>query len=103
MKRVDYSHSLTREDKIRIAFRESRGEIEDFTVQYSALIKSRWRPIMRVDTHHGYAHRHTFHFSSGEHIVNLTSPGDRLNEIFTEWSGYIRNNFEKIKNNYLNT
>lgn len=103
MKKVDYTHSLTEEDKIRIAFREKRGEIEDFTVQYSALINSRWRSIMRIDAHHGYAHQHTFHFRSTEHIVNLTSPGDRLNEVFTESSKHIKNNFEKIKRNYLNT
>lgn len=103
MKKADYSRFLTNEDKIRIKFCENRGEIEDFTVQYYALINRRWHSIMRVDAHHGYAHQHTFHFSSEEHIVNLTSQGDRLNEVFTEWSEHIGSNFEKIKRNYLNT
>lgn len=101
MKNADYSYFLSEEDKIRIAFTKKRGKIEFFIVQYSALINSRWRPIMRFDTCHGYAHKHTFHLRNKEYIIDLTKRGDILNEVFTESSSYVRQNFNKIKENYL--
>lgn len=101
MKEVDYSYLLTKEDKIRIAFRKKRGKIEYFIVQYSALINGRWRSIMRFDTCHGYAHKHTFHLKGKEYIMNLTGREDNLNEVFTKSSKYVKNNFEKIKSNFL--
>ena len=61
IKTLDYSYPLAPEDKIRICFTKNRGKVEYFIVQYSALIKGKWRSIMRFDTCHGYAHKHTFH------------------------------------------
>mgnify|MGYP000497098539 CR=1 FL=1 len=101
MKETDYSYPITEEDKIRIVFRKRRGKIEYFIVQYSALINSRWRSIMRFDTCHGYAHKHTFRLKGKEYIINLTNRGDDLNSIFTEYSNYIRKDFQKVKENFL--
>lgn len=101
MKDIDYSRFLTSEDKIRITFRKKHGKIEYFIVQYSALINSRWRAIMRFDTCHGYAHKHTFHLRSREYIINLTDKGDGLNDVFTEASIHIQMYFLKIKENFL--
>lgn len=101
MKEADYSYPLTEEDKIRIAFRKKHGKIEYFIVQYFALINSRWRSIMRFDTCHGYAHKHTFHLIRKEYIMNLTGPGDNLNEVFTQVSKYVKSDFQKIKSNFL--
>lgn len=84
MKDVNYLYYLTENDKIRIAFQKRRGKIEYFIVQYYVLINSRWRSIMRYDTCHGYAHKHTFHMNKKEYIIKLTSEGDSLNEVFTE-------------------
>ena len=101
MEKRDYTYFLTPEDKVRIAFDQSRGTIRHFIVQYSSLIKGRWRSIMRFDTCHGYAHKHTHHLASDERIVTLTAPGDRLNETFTEASAFIKDNYRNIKANYL--
>ncbi len=101
MKEPDYNLVLTEEDKIRISFTKKHGKVERFIVQYFALINSRWRSIMRVDTCHGYAHKHTYHLSGKEHLVALSKQGDDINPIFTEWSGHIRRNFNKIKQNFL--
>ena len=103
MKETNYSYLLTNEDKVKIAFRKRYGKIEYFVVQYSALINSRWRSIMRFDSYHGYAHKHTFHMRKKEHIIKLTSAEEDLNEVFTESSKFIRNNFKKIKENYIKT
>lgn len=101
MKETDYSYFLTGEDKIRIAFWKKRGEITRFIVQYSALVNSRWRAIMRIDSCHGYAHKHTFHLHNKEYAVNLTAKGESLNEVFTQSADHIKANFFKIKENYL--
>lgn len=101
MKSVDYTYLMTEEDKLRIMFVKKRGKITKFIIQYSALINSRWRSIMRVDTCHGYAHKHTFHLKDKEYIINLTAKGDDLNDVFTEWSNSIKKNFLKIKDNFL--
>jgi len=101
MKDTDYSYLLTEEDKIRISFRKKRGKIEHFRIQYYALINSRWRSIMRFDTCHGYAHKHTFHLKGKEYTMDITGPGDDLNEVFTESGKYIKTNFQKIKDNFL--
>jgi hypothetical protein len=103
MKSVDYTYDLTREDRVRIAFRKRRGQIEYFIVQYTALINGRWRSVMRFDTCHGYAHKHTFHLHDKEYIINLTERGDELNEVFTQSEEFIKRNFQIIKENYLNT
>lgn len=88
---------------MHIEFRENRGRIEHFVIQYAASVDGRWHDIMRIDTSHGYAHKHTCHLHSEEYIINLTEPGDDLNDVFTEYLEYIKENFEKIKGNYLAT
>ena len=101
MKDADYSYFLSEGDKVRIAFRKKHGKIEYFIVQYSALINNRWRSIMRFDTCHDYAHKHTLHLNHKQYVVNLTKKGDNLNEVFTESINYVKYNFRKIKENYL--
>jgi len=101
MKSVDYNYLLTKEDKLRISFVKRKGKITHFIIQYSALINSRWRSIMRIDTCHGYAHKHTFHLKNKEYIMDLTESGDDLNEVFTEYTRYVKKNFIKIKDNFL--
>ncbi|KKW01393.1 MAG: hypothetical protein UY36_C0023G0012 [Parcubacteria group bacterium GW2011_GWA1_49_11] len=53
---------------------------------------------MRIDTCHGYAHKHTLHARDKEYVVRL--PGN-LNTVFTEARGFILENYLKIKENYL--
>ena len=92
---------MTEEDKLRIMFIKKKGKITKFIVQYSSLINNRWRAIMRVDTCHNYAHKHTFRLKNKEYIMDLTAKGDDLNNVFTEWASFIKNNFSKIKDNFL--
>jgi hypothetical protein len=45
--------------------RQKNG-IAKFVVQYEALINERWRPIVRYDTSHGFAHKDIIHFRDEE-------------------------------------
>ncbi len=98
MKKVEYYRSLTKEDKIRILFEKNRGKIRHFIVQYYGLINGRWRTIMRIDTCHRFAHKHTYYLSGHQYITEWA--GD-LNKVFTEAGEFITKNFPKIRENYL--
>jgi hypothetical protein len=37
------------------------GIVTGFVVQYEALIENEWRPVVRYDTAHGFAHRDLLH------------------------------------------
>ncbi|MBI3392396.1 MAG: hypothetical protein HY039_04340 [Nitrospirae bacterium] len=37
------------------------GAIRGFVVQYEAYIKDAWRPVVRFDTMHGFAHKDVLH------------------------------------------
>jgi len=48
-------------DRLRVSAQKKRGEILEFTVQYEALIQDEWRPVVRYDTAHGFAHKDILH------------------------------------------
>lgn len=102
-KSIEYIVFLTGEDKVRILFQKHRGRISYFIVQYSALIGGRWRSILRYDTCHGYAHKHRYHLHDTQLVINLSQRGEPLNEIFTEATSDIKQNFSKIKASFLRT
>lgn len=106
MQERDYSYPLmpgSDVDILHIKFRKNRGKIEHFVIQYVTLIGGEHHEIIRFDTCHDYAHKHTFHGKSDEFIVDLTGLGDELNEVYTQSLEYIKTNFPKIKQNYLST
>ena len=44
-------------DRLRVTARKDKGEILEFVVQYETLILAEWRPVVRYDTSHGFAHK----------------------------------------------
>ena len=59
MHEIEYLFYLASEetDRLRIIARKDKGEILEFVAQYEALISGIWRPVVRYDTAHGFAHR----------------------------------------------
>jgi len=59
MHEIEYLFYLSSEesDRLRIIARKNKGEILEFVAQYEALISEEWRPVVRYDTAHGFAHR----------------------------------------------
>ncbi|KKK53372.1 hypothetical protein LCGC14_3095440, partial [marine sediment metagenome] len=57
MQEIEYILFLSSEmkDRLRVSAQKQRGEILEFTVQYEALIRDEWRPVVRYDTTHGFA------------------------------------------------
>jgi len=98
MKAPDYTNYLTPTDRVRVAFRQNRGNVEHFVVNYQALIDGRWRTVMRIDTCHGYAHKHTFYRNGRQYVIKWDG---RVSDVFTESVAFVKRNFARIKDNYL--
>jgi len=56
IKETSFEVLLDRDVALRIRFSRQRGVIIAFVVQLEYWIESRWYPIIRYDTAHGYAH-----------------------------------------------
>jgi hypothetical protein len=59
MHEIEYLFYLAPEetDRLRVIIRKDKGEILEFVVQYETAILEEWRPVVRYDTAHGFAHR----------------------------------------------
>lgn len=53
--------SSDQQDRLRVIAFKERGQILRFVAQYEAIIKNKWREIVRYDTAHGFAHKDIIH------------------------------------------
>ena len=97
---VVYTIALSGEDKLKVEFKKNRGRISFFIVQYYGLIGGRWRTIMRIDTCHGYPHKHTYYLRRRQLNIALGTKEDN-NRVLTESLRFVKKNFQKIKENFL--
>lgn len=60
---VSFLYPLSRDlrDRLRVMAWIDKGDVTRFVVQYEAMIEDEWRPIVRYDTAHGFAHRDLMH------------------------------------------
>ncbi len=98
MEKKKYSQFLTNEDKLNISFTQNKGQILEFSVNYSAEIGGKWRYIMRIDNCHGKPHKHLYYLHRRQFKVVLDSD---TNSVFTWAKKYILRDFQKIKENYI--
>jgi hypothetical protein len=57
-----YPLSEELEDRLRVSTFREKAAVVKFVVQYEALINDSWRPIVRYDTSHGFAHKDIIHY-----------------------------------------
>lgn len=59
MHEIEYLFYLTagETDRLRVTARKDKNEILQFVVQYETVISGEWRPVVRYDTAHGFAHK----------------------------------------------
>jgi hypothetical protein len=55
-RREEYEVEFTDEDTLKVSFDRVKEKVVQFSIQYLALIKEKWHPIVRMDTAHGSAH-----------------------------------------------
>ena len=88
------------EDRLRISAFKRKGKITKFVVQYEALIKGKWRPVVRYDTSHGFAHKDIIHWNGEEekqplHFGDLNAAFTfAIQDLKTSWKWY-RIGYEK--------
>ena len=103
---MDYRRSFTillsSDDKVHREFIVKNGKLTDFVIQYHSKVKGGWRTILRYDTSHGYAHKHIYHLKrKNNRKIILSSNADEYSKIYNEAIKHLKNNFDKIKRNYL--
>src|SRR3989344_2161445 len=100
MRETEYTKLLSEQDKLRVYFQKERGVIIKFILNYSSKVERRWKTILRIDTCHGYPHKHTYHARKREIVVVLGEQSDK-NAIFTQAQKEVTRHFQDIKENYL--
>jgi hypothetical protein len=77
IKAIEFLYSLSEEleDSLRVTALKQKGEILKFVVQYEALYRSKWRPTIRYDTSHGFAHKDIIYYNGEQEKQPLYFPG----------------------------
>lgn len=57
MPTISFEHTLASGVMTRVRITKERGHILSFMVQLECLVEGKWRPIVRYDTAHGFAHQ----------------------------------------------
>jgi hypothetical protein len=57
MNRTEYVRNLDADVRYRVAFAIERGQVLEFIVQLEVAVGRQWKPVIRYDTAHGFAHR----------------------------------------------
>lgn len=57
MRTISFEHSLASGVMTQVRITKERGHILSFMVRLECLVEAKWRPIVRYDTAHGFAHR----------------------------------------------
>lgn len=99
---TNYKTLLTDSDRIVTRFEKRGKNILEFSVQYEALIDSRWRKVRRYDSSHDQPHFHVFSLG-GEELYTQPFPYANLNEALTESQAVIKKTFEVLRESYLMT
>lgn len=98
-----YPLSTEGENRLRVKALKKHGLITGFVVQYEALLKGDWRPIVRYDTAHGFTHKDLIHPGGEAEKQPLYFPDYNLAFTFAvqdlkiSWSWYRRAYEEELE------
>ena len=95
----EYTIPLSEDDRIKVRQVRNGSRIVKFSVQYEALINSRWRKITRYDNAHGYPHRHVYYPHQPEYKYALATQNN--NSAFTEAQLKVKKTFMQMKERYI--
>lgn len=99
MKEREFVVLLSHDCRIRHYHSRVRQHVLEFMIQLEVYIKGEWRPIIRYDTAHGFAHRDTFHGDGKTEKVPLSAGDYSSTLIFAEMD--LRSNWEMYCERYL--
>lgn len=99
MKEKSFIRWLGSADRSRQFVVFDEGRIVQFTVQYETFITGEWKPVVRYDTAHGFAHKDLLSLT-GE-TEKKTSLSSNYNDAFTNAELDIKMNWQRYKDEYL--
>jgi len=89
---------LTAEDEVRISFVVEKGRVIEFAVQYLAMIKGKWQPVIRFDTAHGRPHMDISHPDGSQET--RTFPFHDYSTALTYAISYVQEHWEYYRERY---
>jgi hypothetical protein len=90
---------LGNDTRIRHFHARIRQQVTEFVVQLELFIDGKWKPIVRYDTAHGFAHRDTFHCGGKTEKTPLFIGDYSSTLTFAEMD--LRSNWELYRDRYL--
>ncbi|MBI5841116.1 MAG: hypothetical protein HZB19_13550 [Chloroflexi bacterium] len=103
MRRVEFLRLFENENTLRVYFDLERGEVTSFVVQLECLFGDEWKPVVRYDTAHGFAHRDTIHPRKKTEKTEISVRNYKeglnfaINDLETNWREYRRRYEEWLK------
>lgn len=98
-KQLEYVIRLSDEDRYRHSHIREKGAILFFRVQYEALVKGAWLPVVRYDSEHGYAHRDLL--DKRGRVTKTPLFNQDLNDALTFAESDLKANWVKYKKAFL--
>jgi hypothetical protein len=93
---VEYERQLDIDARMRVEYNSRKGQITSFIIQLEVLFKDEWKPVVRYDTAHRFAHRDLYHRSGRTTKTELSMSFNNaltyaLNDMRDNWKLYRRN------------
>ena len=95
---TEYVWALGENARKRHYHETERGTVRAFTVQVEVFVDGSWRPALRYDSAHGFAHRDRYFLDGRSAKTNLRMD---LKEALTFADEDIRENWENYKDRFL--
>lgn len=95
---TEYVWSLGESARKRHRHERERGQIRAFTVQMEVFVDGEWRPALRYDSAHGFAHRDRY-FKDGR--ITKTELRLQFNEALTFADEDIKENWDAYRERFL--
>jgi hypothetical protein len=95
---IGYERQLDVDARIRAEYKSRKGRITSFIIQLEVLFKDEWKPVVRYDTAHGFAHRDLYNRRGRVTKTELNMP---FNDALTYALNDIRDNWELYRKNFL--
>ena len=99
IKETKFTVMLTPADRYRHKHVRFRGGVLSFVVQYELVLDSVWRPVVRYDTEHGFAHRDLFDNTGNKKKTPMFTEDYNEALIFAEYD--IKSNWKIYKKTFL--
>jgi hypothetical protein len=98
MRTVEFRRLFDDKNAARVWFELEQNKVLNFVVQLECRMNGKWRPVVRYDTAHGFAHRDVLHPSSETEKTEMTI--ENYNDALTFAIKDLVENWERYRRRY---